>query len=335
MQIRKARAQECVSRDLLTYQSWGNTLSADQYLERERILRSHPWAQSDQSNQSNQSKMTTWVLEDLSGQIVSSCETFRMQSTFQGQAGSTYGFASVYTEAKHRGRGFAGSLVDGVCKSLESCDPLTQSFILYSEVGESIYARQKFKAVDSAEWVFDRDDFKVQSPKVEYLNDSEVGFVIDQAFGEANVKGSMSDSELVVRPTESQINWHWEREKIYARALQRPAPLQHIAIAGRASVAWMAYFSSSRLYALVFKGGSPQENSALLHDGAELCRRLGLREISIWETPQVGDLSLVDSLRKAKLSYREDSIAMARLAQKFDTKENQLVWRNVPRAIWV
>ena len=54
--------------------------------------------------------MTTWLYVD-EGQVLSSCETFRMDSFLDGVRGSSFGVASVYTEPALRGRGYAGEMM--------------------------------------------------------------------------------------------------------------------------------------------------------------------------------------------------------------------------------
>ena len=98
--LREATAEEIQRRDAITHPSWGLPLSVEQYRERERRLRAHPFSRQG---------MTSWHWAEGST-VLASCETFRMRSVLAGEEGTTYGVASVYTEPALRGRNVVDAL---------------------------------------------------------------------------------------------------------------------------------------------------------------------------------------------------------------------------------
>src|SRR5581483_1293213 len=96
--LRRVSLAEAVERGRATYAEWGGGLSLEQFLERERRFRRSEWAKE---------AISTWFLEDSSGRCLSSCETFRVGSSFNGKKGVSAGIASVYTEPAFRGKGSA------------------------------------------------------------------------------------------------------------------------------------------------------------------------------------------------------------------------------------
>ncbi len=79
MKIIQANDQQKVQRDHLTYEAWGEVLTLDQFILREEGLRSEQWCKK---------AMQTWLLQAISGDILASCETFRMKSVLIGQGTS-------------------------------------------------------------------------------------------------------------------------------------------------------------------------------------------------------------------------------------------------------
>src|SRR2546429_2590439 len=96
MRLVQADEAERLALDRLTYQAWGTRLDPAQYLEREARLRAHPWSQQ---------ALTSWLLLSDGGELLSSCETYRMDSFAAGAPGATFGVASVFTEPRLRGHG--------------------------------------------------------------------------------------------------------------------------------------------------------------------------------------------------------------------------------------
>eukprot|EP00899_Mesostigma_viride_P015473 jgi/Mesvir1/23927/Mv10702-RA.2 len=112
---------------------WGKTLTLEQYLEREDRLASHPWSQK---------ALTSWVLTGSDGELLSQLETYRMEATCPGHDRTTaFGIASVFTEEKHRGKGYASKLVGLLLEQLRQESGDAVAVVLYSDVGPGLYAK--------------------------------------------------------------------------------------------------------------------------------------------------------------------------------------------------
>ena len=150
MQLVIASEQEKQARDPLAWAEWGARLTVEQFLERERQLRAHPWSRQG---------MQTWLWRSDSGEVLSSCETFRMRSYLgpgpmdRREEGVTFGVASVLTEPRLRGRGHATAmmraLVDRLC-----AEPHAQASLLYSDVGAPLYERAGYVPRPALDRVF-------------------------------------------------------------------------------------------------------------------------------------------------------------------------------------
>ena len=81
--LRLATDAEKIQRDHVTFPEWGTRLTLDQYLERERVLREHPFSRG----------MRTWLLVD-GGDVLGSCETFDNVSRVGSAAGTSWSIAS-------------------------------------------------------------------------------------------------------------------------------------------------------------------------------------------------------------------------------------------------
>lgn len=313
MTVRKAQPRELVARDHLCFAAWGGRLTQAQFFKREERLRAHPWSRQG---------MTTWLLEDERGELLSSCESFQMESRYDNTTGHSYAFASVFTEERFRGRGYATALLKGVIEALENSDASTQSFILYSEVGERLYEKNGFVAVPSQMWELPESLFARKSPQVEYVSDEEIQGLLDVAHARTE--------RFQILATAAQLDWHWERERIYAEALGRPKALCHASRVGESFAIWSANYKYDFLEALVFQSATESQRDILLTDGAELCRRLGLTRLQIWDTPASGLAGL-----KMPPLPRRDSIAMIRPAGPLRAGFDHSFWSEVPRALWV
>ena len=136
MHLVAATDEQKVQRDALTYSAWGRLLTPEGYATREQLLRAHPWARSD---------MRTWLLRGEDGAVLASCETFRTGSFLRTAEGSlvpgdSFAIASVFTEERLRGHGYATRLMDLLAAELER-QPRAHAALLFSDVGPRLYAR--------------------------------------------------------------------------------------------------------------------------------------------------------------------------------------------------
>src|SRR5438270_10230819 len=143
MNLVVATAEEKRARDRVAYTAWGELLTTEQYLQREERLCAHPWATET---------MTCWAWRDGDGAILSSCETYRMCSAFDGVRGETWAVASVFTEPALRGRGHARAMMDALVARARSAG--VQASTLFSDVGAPIYEKSGYVARPADDLVF-------------------------------------------------------------------------------------------------------------------------------------------------------------------------------------
>src|SRR5438034_10538391 len=101
MQLRLATDAEKVARDHVTFSEWGTRLTLAQYLEREAVLRAHPFSRG----------MHSWLLVEGDA-VLGSCETYDNVSCIGDVRGISWSIASVYVAPELRGRGYAVRVMD-------------------------------------------------------------------------------------------------------------------------------------------------------------------------------------------------------------------------------
>jgi len=306
VELTGATEEEKVARDRLTHAPWGSPLDLDSWLRREARLRAHPWSRA---------AMRTWFLRGDGGEVLSSCETFAMKSTAGSGAGTAYGVASVFTEERLRGRGHASELLRRVHARVAAEDPPAQAFILFSEVGAGIYERAGYVA--RPEW------------------DEDLVFTPSWATG-PGAADLVPEEELacpppppargfVVWPSAEQLDWHRERERIYAQALGRPrAPgcgARH-----RDGVAlWTGNLRSNRLYVLLLRAETGEAASALVESARRAAAAAGLGAVHLWKQ------SMPD-VAGGRLEPRDQALPMLHPLKPEVRAED---WTFIPRALWI
>lgn len=284
---RRATTAEKIERDLVTYEAWGTKLTREEYLLREHALRAHPYADA---------AMDTWLLLD-GGAVLSSLETFRGDAVAaSGQRGHCYGVASVFTEALHRGNGYATALLSSTLRTLADEDPRAMASVLFSDVGAALYERSGYRAIPGDDLIFSA---------------AESAFV-----GEAIPRGSApaghpgAGFSLVATPL--QIDWHHERQALYAAFLGRREPPSIGVRLGDHHAVWLCDFKHDRLLLLSFSA-SEAAAPTLLATARHVAHQAGLADVVAWASegipeaaarlgrraPRVGTLVMVASLRES------------------------------------
>lgn len=309
MILRAANDSEKRQRDLASYEAWGAPLPIEAWVEREARLRSHRWAQQ---------AMTTWLLCGDAGEILASCETFQVASRVGGVPGTSYGVASVYTERALRGRGHATRLLTLLSEELKRRDPTAQSAFLFSDVGAAIYRRCGYVERPAFDWVIVPGNAP-RDPEVSRIDERDLGAALDRIPPPA--------APLTAWPSEAQLDWHLERERIYAQALRRPRPRHAGAMVGKSTALWSAVIRSNELVVLLLDARSPRDAERLLRTAATEAHQAGLTKVRVWETPGLPRLSGV-----AERTPREGSLPMVCALNPAASPEG---WRTIPRALWL
>jgi hypothetical protein len=254
MTLHEATQDEKVARDRITYPEWGGRLSREQYLEREQVLRAHPFSNG----------MRSWLWRD-GATVLASCETYENDSRIGPKRGVSFSFASVYTEGHLRGRGHATRMMDAVVARLAT-QPDAQACVLFSDVKERIYARSGFIAVPADDWVM---------PALEGPPEEGVEPVADPLPAPALAP----DAQLTLHPTAGQLDWAITREGLYARFLGRPRPTFHGARADGALALWAACSKDDELLVLWLEGATP---GRALRAAQRQAHRCGLNHVRSW-----------------------------------------------------
>jgi hypothetical protein len=318
LKLEIATGDQKVARDRLTHREWGKLLTIEQYLERERALRDRPWARAG---------MTTWLLRDSRGQVLSSCETFQMNSRVNrdglSRTGNTYGVASVFTEPALRGSGHAARMIGLLNERIPANDPDAQAIILYSEIGETLYERNGYQLRDSWERVFHPIPRERPGPYgLRLLKEAEL---LDHYSG---LKAPPHD--FCIWPSASQLDWHFAREAVYSKLLLQARPEFSGAALEDSAIGWIVDFKSGGLQILFLHAQSPARAAALLAEACHAAAALNLKEIRAWENEEFqewNELPVPGSRR-----HLDGYLAMIRpLAAEADAKN----WKLVSRATWI
>jgi GNAT superfamily N-acetyltransferase len=317
MHLVPASDEQMVRRDALTYSEWGKLLTPEGYAARELRLRAHPWARAD---------MRTWLLCDEAGDVLASCETFRTDSFLRAPDGAlipgdSFAIASVFTEERLRGRGYATRLMDLLAAELER-QPRAHAALLFSDVGPRIYARSGYRELPAWDWHL--------SPAPGAPGES-----VDVLLGEKDVVRGLTrmrrpEVPFFFWPTPAQIDWHLERGRIYVEHLGCSLPQSCGAAVGESTALWGLVGRSAELTVLMLDARSPGEATALLEAARREASRSGLSRVVLWEEPSL--TPLLPLVEGATRVARDGSLPMVRPLRP-DLPPSPLL--SVPRGLWV
>lgn len=305
-------------RDLVTYAAWGSPLSLEGYLERERRLRAHVWPRAD---------MKTWLLCADDGTALASCEAFRMDSFLRAADGTlaqgdSFAIASVFTEERLRGRGYATQLMDLLAVELERASPRAQSALLFSDVGAPLYQRSGYQEAPAWDWRF--------APEP-----GEPSELVDRLLLETDVSAALArmlrpEVPFFYWPTAVQLDWFLERERVYAELMPRPRPEANGATIGASTALWYMVGTTGTLMMLMLDARTAEDAAALLGAARRVAHRAGLSKVVLWEEPATAPLAakVPGGVREA----RDGSLPMVR-----PLRPGALPFSGTPfpRALWV
>jgi hypothetical protein len=249
--------------------------------------------------------MTTWLYVD-GGRVLSSCETFRMDSFCDGVRGASFGVASVYTESALRGRGYAGEMMRRL--------PLEGflSGVLFSDVGD-YYTRFGWRSVPA--WERTLPPAAVESD-AQLLKDVE----LDALWNTLEVPRA----RFLIWPSAAQLDWHRERERAYADLFGR-APLAHAgARTAGGVVAWAADFKNEKLLILHLQADGEADTRALTAAAQRQAAQAGLGAVVCWDVLASWPGPWSDK------KLRTDSLPMV-----LPIAPGSEDWSFVPRALWI
>jgi hypothetical protein len=302
------------ARDRATHAAWGGPLSMEAYAALEWRLRGHPWSRD---------AVALWLLCADGGDVLSSCETYRMTSLRCAglAAGHSYGVASVYTEPQLRRRGYVGELLGRLADHLTGTDPDAQAMILYSDVALGVYQRCGFVARPALEWVF-----------ASLPGDPRDG--VDELLGEDRLAPVLAGvprpvTPFLIWPTAAQIDWHLERERIFAKVMARTRPPAWGARLGGAAAFWCAEYRSGALMVLLLYAPGRGEAQALLTSARRAAHAAGLARTLVWKLPGDGPWS------QAGIEDRSERLESVPMIRPLAPGVRAADWNWIPRALWV
>ena len=257
----EATAAERIARDRLTYEAWGERLTREQYLDRERILRQTAHGRLD---------MHTWVLRLPNDVVVASAETFRLPLL---PAGAIEVIATVYVDRPLRGVKMGSRLMAALVASRREAG--LDALILFSEVGTDIYARQGFKALPAPT----RSWTQALAP----LSEAIEPLVLDGLPEALAWRDRARQDRIDLRVTDTAFRWHWARTEFYAWVLGRPARSVIGARVGDVQLLWVPDFKHDVLRILDATGPAGADLEPAIAGALAEARMLGLPSVELWD----------------------------------------------------
>jgi GNAT superfamily N-acetyltransferase len=318
MRLVLASDEQKVARDAVNYPAWGPPLTVAGYIEREKQLRGHPWSRTE---------LKSWLLCEEEGGVLASCETYRTDSFLRAPEGArvpgdSFAIASVFTEERLRGRGYARQLMDLLAAELERSSPRAHTALLFSDVGAPLYRRSGYQETPAWDWRFTPEP-------------GEPAALVDRLIPDTKVDAALArmrrpEAPFFYWPTAPQLDWHIERERIYAELMPRPRPETNGAMAGDSTALWYMMGHTSTLMVLMFDARTAEDATALLGAARRVAYRAGLSLVVLWEEPATA--SLVAQVPGGTRALREGALPMLRpLRPGLPSPEAT----PIPRALWV
>ena len=215
--------------------------------------------------------------------MLASCESYRMDSFLRAPdgtvvAGDSFGIASVFTggaAARARVRHPADGSPER--ESSERAEPRAQSALLFSDVGAPLYQRSGYQELEAWDWRFAPEPGEPSEHVDRLLSEADVGAAL--------ARMRRPEAPFFYWPTAAQVDWHLERERIYAELLPRPRPEANGATAGASTALWYMTVRSNALIVVLFDARTAEEATALLSAARRVAHRASLSQVVLWEEP--------------------------------------------------
>ncbi|HEX8702782.1 MAG TPA: GNAT family N-acetyltransferase, partial [Myxococcaceae bacterium] len=300
------------------YPAWGPPLSVEGYVVREQRLRGHAWARAE---------LKTWLLCADDGEALASCETYRTDSFLRRadgtpEPGDSFAIASVFTEERLRGKGYATQLMDLLAAELERTEPRAHSSLLFSDVGAPLYRRSGYRETPAWDWRLTPEPGEPTEGVDRLLQETDLGTAL--------ARMRKPEVPFFYWPTAAQLDWHLERERIYAELLPRPRPEANGATVGQSTALWYMVGRSSTLLVMMFDARTARDAAALLTAARRVAHRAGLSKVVLWEEPAAAPL--LSQVPGAVREARDGSLPMLRPLRPGLDLSGPIP---VPRALWV
>jgi hypothetical protein len=207
-------------------EQWGQGVTYEQFMQRERLLSQQPGFTGD--------KMSFWVLVPASNpdtlEPLAHCESFDRTAVLvmPGDNGESpivkqvrcWSIASVFCPEKFRNRGYASELTALLLREAEQAGVVLST--LMSDIGVGFYARFGWHNYPSVEVSFPTKSNDI-GLNIEKLTELDLASVASADANELQVKAitlmeQSTDSApiAIVLPSEANYRWHWARTQFYA-----------------------------------------------------------------------------------------------------------------------
>jgi len=197
MLLRPGTEHELLTVLAASRQVWGRGISAEDYIEFHRLIRSHPW--SDEN-------FRHLVLVDDLGEIVSSCKIYYHELKLGSDIFRLVGLAAVFTMPEHRSRGYATQMLEHILDEVSG-----QGFdlvMLFSDIGIEFYARLGLEQVRKYDPVYAFLNPKIKPAEIavfEYLPEELLNWHL--AYAERQ-KFSLVRTGKYFQLLSDRIDWH-------------------------------------------------------------------------------------------------------------------------------
>ncbi|KAH7054636.1 hypothetical protein B0J12DRAFT_658384 [Macrophomina phaseolina] len=222
--------------------AWRGALSTDAYIRREHHLSSQELTKDG--------GQTWWILVDTAAKqrkALAGCESFRKKAIVakDGQIKDviTHGIGSVFSPPEHRGKGYAGRMMQELGKKLKTWQTSEKRdclfSILYSDIGKKFYANHGWEPFHSAHIsvpAVEEQPLAAKLPSVRDLHAEDLpGLCADDvALLRQRLVDSPADGKTRVAlvPDIDTIRWHHSREEFVGKEFYGDVPVVKGALIG-------------------------------------------------------------------------------------------------------
>ncbi|KAK0671620.1 hypothetical protein QBC41DRAFT_371612 [Cercophora samala] len=232
----------------LSHPKWGPALTLQDYLDREAYLTTVPLSKNG--------GITHWLLtlsSAPSGErpILASCESIKKRAFYTTPSGTVregvaHGIASVFTDPKYRGKGYASRMMSDLGERLKSWQdgggdkPVVFS-VLYSDIGKGFYARHGWAPFESSHisWAPAAGSSPSRGKGVKTIGYHELAelcavderLLKERLAGMAKADGGKK-RHVALAPELDQLLWHLMREDFMTKHIFGKTPEVRGAVAG-------------------------------------------------------------------------------------------------------
>ncbi|KAK4126529.1 hypothetical protein N657DRAFT_569372 [Parathielavia appendiculata] len=299
----------------MTYPMWGGALTEHDYLAREAYLTTVPLARDG--------GITHWILTVADAApdrrpILSSCESLRKRAVVcrgggdgdgKVKEGVAHGIASVFTEPRFRGRGYASRMMREVGERLRGWqaggggngDGRSLFSVLYSDIGKTFYARHGWAAFESSHVAFKPVEGLAEGQVARVIGYHELAELcaVDERLLRANLaRRGPGKTHVALVPELDTLLWHLMREDYMTKSIFGRTPIVRGAVAGepgkRVWAVWMrGYYGGLKkkegntLHILRVVVEDPEQPDEKLVDGFRSIVQVAQHEAAEWKTQDV------------------------------------------------